>query len=188
MRDPFRFINVVDLEATCWAREDPDAAHNVSDIIEIGVAVLRLKPLEIVRKASIVVKPTNSEVSAFCTKLTGWTSADVAKGCTLAQAAQQLRDEFQAHRRPWASWGDYDREQVRRQCEREGVKYPFGRSHINVKLRHSLDSGTSRSMGMQYALVDLGLELEGQHHRGVDDACNIARILALLLGRTRSAA
>jgi len=44
-------------------------------------------------------------------------------------------------------------------------------------LRHKL----TRPVGMAQALKELGLPLEGTHHRGIDDARNIAHILHRLL-------
>lgn len=38
-----------------------------------------------------------------------------------------------------------------------------------------------REVGMPEALDLLGLKLEGTHHRGIDDASNIAKILEILL-------
>ncbi len=39
----------------------------------------------------------------------------------------------------------------------------------------------NRQMGMARALTTLGHKLEGTHHRGVDDAINIAKIAHTLL-------
>lgn len=36
--------------------------------------------------------------------------------------------------------------------------------------------GVSKGFGMSQALQQLGLELKGTHHRGIDDARNIAAI------------
>ncbi|MEL7234583.1 MAG: exonuclease domain-containing protein, partial [Chloroflexota bacterium] len=72
------YIIVIDMEATCWRsnRRPPD---QVSEIIEIGVCVLDLDTLEPDRKMSILVKPTLSTVSEFCTRLTSLTQAQVDK-------------------------------------------------------------------------------------------------------------
>ena len=40
-------------------------------------------------------------------------------------------------------------------------------------------------MGMDNLLNKLGLKLEGRHHRGVDDAYNVAKILIDILRRGR---
>ncbi|MGB3695649.1 MAG: hypothetical protein WA999_23305, partial [Spirulinaceae cyanobacterium] len=61
------------------------------------------------------------------------------------------------------------------------VKYPFGTRHINVKTLLALQRRLAKEVGMAQALEILDLPLQGTHHRGVDDAGNIARILAKLL-------
>jgi len=96
--------------------------------------------------------------------------------------------EFLAHyknyrtdRRVWASWGDYDRVQFERACKSKGLKYPFGRTHLNVKTLFALHHALKSEPGMDRALDLLKLELEGTHHRGIDDAKNIAKLLLTLL-------
>ena len=57
-----------------------------------------------------------SEVSDFCTRLTGITPDMVADAAPLADALQSLRDQFRCDERLFASWGDYDRNQFMRNC------------------------------------------------------------------------
>ena len=85
----------------------------------------------------------------------------------------------------WASWGDYDRRQFERVCKEFGVGYPFGISHLNVKTLFSLVHGLSQEIGMDMAYDHLKLQMEGTHHRGADDAWNIAGLLADLLSHVR---
>ncbi|GIK56584.1 MAG: hypothetical protein BroJett015_22470 [Chloroflexota bacterium] len=53
--------------------------------------------------------------------------------------------------------------------------------HINAKKLFALKSTGGRQVGMARALQILKMPLEGTHHRGHDDAWNIARILGTLL-------
>jgi inhibitor of KinA sporulation pathway (predicted exonuclease) len=85
----------------------------------------------------------------------------------------------------WASFGEYDRSMLQRSCSELGVAYPFGPLHLNVKTLTSAVLGRPISFGMAGALKDLGLPLVGTHHRGADDAWNIAQILAHVLGGAR---
>ncbi len=70
-----------------------------------------------------------------------------------------------------------------RQCAARQVAYPFGPTHLNVKNLLALQRALPEEVGMDAALRMVGLPLEGTHHRGVDDARNIAGLLAHLLGR-----
>ncbi|MFG2683260.1 exonuclease domain-containing protein [Streptomyces sp. NPDC048392] len=172
-------LNVIDLEATCWDGPPPPGA--VSEIIEIGLAVVDLDAGERVARHRILVRPVRSRVSAFCTELTGLAPADADRGVDLARACETLVREHGAGVRPWASWGDYDRKQFVRQCAADGVPYPFGhpaeRAHTNAKAVFTEAYGLRRRPGMAQALEIAGLPLEGRHHRGVDDAWNIAALV-----------
>ncbi|WP_306362092.1 3'-5' exonuclease [Nocardia sp. CC227C] len=176
-----RFLNVVDIEATCWEGTDPPGQS--SEIIEIGLCVLDTETRERVAKHSILVRPERSTVSEFCTRLTTLTPEQVATGTSFAEACALLRERFQADARPWASWGDYDRKQFQRQCAATGVPYPFGSRHANAKLAFSASRDTSRRYGMADALRLAGIALEGTHHRGGDDAWNIAALVIDVMER-----
>ncbi len=172
-------LNVIDLEATCWQGAPPPG--EVNEIIEVGVCVLDLSSLERVHRRSILVRPVRSTVSAFCTGLTSLTQELVDTGTTLADACSQLRTDLDSQTRPWASWGDYDRNQFLRQCGQEAVPYPFGEVHLNAKQIYAQAYGLPRrAAGMAQALQHAGLPLVGRHHRGDDDAWNIAALITLL--------
>jgi len=179
---------IVDVEATCW-RDDslPKSMlprRDDSEIIEIGVCTLDLKTLVISDARSILVKPVTSEISEFCTELTGWTQKDIDRGGhPLADACSILRKEYDTKNRSWASYGQYDANIFNRDCERKKVSYPFGKFHINIKA--IVETVLGRTVGMDEALRAFNMVLEGRHHCGVDDAKNIARIYAMLLDQMR---
>lgn len=179
--DADRCLNVVDVEATCWTGEPP--AGMASEIIEVGLTVVDLAQRRRVEKHSILVRPERSTVSDFCTELTGLTQAEVDRGVSFAEACQLLAVGFAAGRRRWASWGDYDRLQFQRQCQATHTPYPFGRRHVNAKLVFTEAHGLRKRPGMASALVTAGLPLDGRHHRGGDDAWNIAALVLDLAAR-----
>lgn len=96
-----------------------------------------------------------------------------------------LKKEFRSQDRLWASWGDYDRRQFERVCREFGVGYPFGISHLNVKTLFSIAHGLDQEVGMDMGFQRLGQPMEGTHHRGADDAWNVAGLLCGLLGSAR---
>ena len=181
MESPLRLVNVVDVEATCWDGEQP--AGQVHEIIEIGLAVVDLEAGERIARHRILVRPQRSTVSAFCTELTGLTQPEVDSGATFAEACQTLAVDHEAGLRPWASWGDYDRNQFTVQCQAAGVRYPFGRRHTNAKLVFTQANELRKRPGMARALQIAGLPLEGRHHSGEDDAWNIAALILQLAAR-----
>lgn len=169
-------VLVVDLEATCW--DDPrERGDQPSDIIEIGVCTVNLQTGKIDKPRGILVQPARSTISKFCTQLTSLTPEQIAhEGVSYKEACDLLATEYQAGRKVWLSYGDYDRKMVEAQCHDLGVPYPFGPRHGNVKLDFALRAGLTREVGMAQALKICHLKLDGHHHRGVDDALNIAKL------------
>jgi inhibitor of KinA sporulation pathway (predicted exonuclease) len=176
-------VIVIDVEATCWEGDPPPG--QASEVIEIGVCPVEVATGRRLGKHSILVRPEHSEVSPFCTRLTTLTADQVSGGVPFAEACARLRKGFRTPDRLWASYGDYDRKQFERQCRSAGVSPPFGPSHLNVKTLFALSRGLPHEVGLEQAMGLAGLPLEGTHHRGDDDAWNVAAVLAALLVRLR---
>ena len=173
-------ILVVDIEATCWDGPTPDGMK--TDIIEVGVCLLDVNSGEISDNRGILVKPERSAISDFCTELTTITPQMVSdEGISYKEACSILKKEYFSQSRAWASFGAYDAKQFQRQSTALNIGYPFGPSHINVKTLFALKKKLGHEQGMAGALAILDLPLEGTHHRGVDDANNIAKILRWIL-------
>jgi inhibitor of KinA sporulation pathway (predicted exonuclease) len=186
-RNTLNYINVVDVESTCWEGDPP--AGQQSEIIQIGIARLQLDGLVVCSAESYLVIPRNSEVSSFCTELTGITPQMIKdRGLEFVQVCALLRQDWQSAQHMWASYGDYDRVMFDRHCEAEGTRqyYPFGRRHLNVKTLTALALGLSSEVGMDVALQMLGMKLDGRHHDAMDDAKNIAHILRRVLSAARN--
>lgn len=169
-------ILVIDLEATCWEGSAPEGMYN--EIIEIGISGVNSKTRNIEFKDSIIVKPENSEISEFCTNLTTLTQEFVDKnGVTLQEAFNILESRYRSRSRVWSSWGEYDKNQISKECELKGLKNPMHRVHFNLKTLFCVMYALSKEVGVAKALDRMGMKFEGTHHRGDDDAYNIARIL-----------
>ncbi|MEU2867479.1 exonuclease domain-containing protein [Streptomyces mirabilis] len=162
-----------------WAQ--PPGA--VSEIIEIGLTVIDLDAGERLARHRTLVRPVRSTVSEFCTELTGLTPHEVDQGISFAEACQLLAAEHRAGTRPWVSWGDYDRNHFTRQCQATRTPYPFGRHYTNAKAVFTEAYGLRKRPGMAQALEIAGRRLEGRHHRGEDDAWNIAALVLHLSER-----
>jgi inhibitor of KinA sporulation pathway (predicted exonuclease) len=176
-------IIVIDIESTCW--QDAPPAGEESDIIEIGICTLDVASGQRLEKESILVTPERSRISEFCTQLTTLTQAQVEQGVAFEVACSILRKKYLSKERVWASYGDYDRRQFERQCQSLKISYPFGITHLNVKSLFAIIYALPQEVGMDKALELIDLPLEGTHHRGGDDAWNIAGILSKLLLQAR---
>lgn len=169
-------ILVIDLEATCWRGSPPEGMHN--EIIEFGIAVVDFKTKEIIESDSLIIKPKFSEISKFCTELTTITQDLIdQQGITFEEACDILKNKYKSDKRLWVSWGKYDYSQIEKDCNLRKVTFPMGRDHYNLKPLFSFKHGLGKDLGVDTALKHLNLQFEGTHHRGIDDAINIARIL-----------
>ena len=170
-------IVIVDLESTCWPPGERPKDQE-SEIIEIGICNLSLKTLKRGDKMSILVKPEVSEVSDYCTELTSLTQSDLDDAVCFSEAIEHIKKEYRTDRSPWGSWGGYDRKTLERQCRRLHHPYPMSDRHMNIKMLFAVMFNQTSECGMPAAMNRLNLPLEGVHHRGGDDAWNVARIAA----------
>jgi len=169
-------ILVIDIEATCLENQNGQPQEEfISEIIEIGYAVLDYKINEIKGTGSIIIKPIQSVVTKFCTDLTGHTQESVDRGISFAEACQTLQSDLMSGGRLWASYGNYDLDMFKKECQRKNVKYPFVAQHLNIKAMATVLNGSVNGLGRTLSL--LKMNFEGRHHSGHDDAYNTARIL-----------
>jgi inhibitor of KinA sporulation pathway (predicted exonuclease) len=182
--DPSHFL-VIDLEATC--DEDHRIPSRQMEIIEIGAVLVDGRTLAPVDELQTFVAPVRHPVlTPFCTRLTSITQADVAGAPRFPQAILKLSRFMEGRDALFCSWGDYDRNQFDLDARHHRVALPFGGRHLNLKKRFSAELGEETRYGMAGALRRVGLTLRGVHHRGIDDARNIARLLPFCLGRTQA--
>lgn len=171
-------IIVVDLETTC-TNEHAEQFQN--EIIEIGLCIVDLKKMIAEKNLSLFVKPVRSQVTDFCTRLTGITQDDVKDGLSLPEAADLLVKEYQTNEYVWASWGDFDRLIVNRECKQYKARFPFNRQHLNLKALFGVVYRTDELVGLDRAAKLTEQPFLGEHHRGVDDARTAAQLLINIL-------
>jgi inhibitor of KinA sporulation pathway (predicted exonuclease) len=167
---------IVDLEATCWEKRE----NRANEIIEIGAVCIGNEG-EWIDEFDTFVKPvTHPELSDFCTKLTSITQQMVDEA-PLFPAALEAFQQWIAHCANnddyvLCSWGHYDRVQFKNDCVLHNLPTEWLTSHISLKHQYADIKNMRRPIGMKKALKKEGLNLVGTHHRGIDDAKNIADI------------
>jgi inhibitor of KinA sporulation pathway (predicted exonuclease) len=170
------YFLIIDVEATC--SDDSSIPRHEMEIIEIGAVMLNRNTWEIDSQFQTFIKPVrHQKLTDFCTQLTTISQYDVEKAPEFAEAMaifQEWMDSFKDN--IFCSWGNYDKTQFIQDCNFHNIPYPFGAEHRNIKKEFSEYIVTSKSFGMASALNYLGMELIGTHHRGIDDARNIAAI------------
>jgi len=175
-------ILVLDLEASCDEGDKLPAEE--MEMIEVG-AVWATPDGRILAEFQALVRPMlHPRLTPFCSQLTGITQADVDSAPLFPEVAARLASFAELHGHEvatWGSWGKYDAKQLERDCARHGVENPLARlEHINLK-RTFAKSRRIKEVGMARALQMVGLPLDGSHHRGLDDARNIAKLLPFAL-------
>lgn len=153
------------------------------EIIEFGCA-LATRQGELIESNSFLVRPTRyPALTEFCQTLTGITQDMVDTAPLFAETVEMLNAWLgePAESFIWCSWGNYDRLHVQAQCHQEDataavLNYP----HLNLKRLWRRSTGQRKKTGLASALAYHELGFEGRHHRGVDDARNIVRLLPFM--------
>jgi len=168
---------IIDLEATC--SDNGIVPRDEMEIIEIGAVLQSARTFEIESEFQTFVRPVrNPNLTKFCMELTGITQSDVAGAPSFQEAIEDLKEWMDPFGDTlFCSWGDYDRKQFLQDCEYHRIAYPFHSEHLNLKARFSESNGGTKKLGITGALRNLNMNFEGSHHRGLDDARNIARIV-----------
>jgi len=164
------FCNVIDVESTCGSEV------KTSEIIQIGICTINVNKLSIENSQRLYICPQKSKITSYCTQLTGISFADVENAPLFPCVMELLFEQYELSRRPWVSWGDYDREQFIKMASIYNTRYFFGKSHINLKCEFALLMGLKREIGLVEATKRMGIGFEGTNHDGLDDAINTARI------------
>lgn len=170
---------IVDLEATCWENvRNPDRMET----IEIGAVELLTADALPSREFSRFIRPVmERELSEFCCRLTTIRQQDVDEADEFWSVFPEFLQWIGEEPFVLCSWGGYDLNQFRVDCRRHGIEFPASfERHINLKKEFARLMGV-KVCGMKRALGHAKLPLAGTHHRGIDDARNIARLATLVL-------
>lgn len=173
---------VIDFEATCF--KSKRVSRSDTEIIEFAAVLVDKRTMEVVDEFDMFVRPViYPKLDKFCTELTSITQEEVDGGYTFPTVLRQFTNWMQQYPglKTFCAWGDYDRSQLRMECERNNLDYPFDDEYINVKKLFSELKGYKRKYGVSTALKRLKLDFEGTPHRGIDDSRNIVRIMKAIL-------
>ncbi len=173
-------ILVIDLEATC--SDDGSITPEQMEVIELG-AVWATPVGEVIATMQRFVRPTeHPTLTPFCLSLTHIEQASIDTAQSWPAVAAELAHFARLYAgQCWGSWGGYDRRQIERESARHGLADPLpGLPHQNLKATFA-KARRIKHVGMATALQIVGLELEGEHHRALSDARNIAKLLPYAL-------
>ena len=164
---------VVDLEATCWNPRGPQP----NEIIEIGAVCIDENQQSVGEFEQFVKPKIHPQLSEFCTELTSITQEMVDAAPLFPEALDKFQQWIKSFGDDYTlcSWGFYDRTQFKNDCKLYNLDTSWLSAHISVKHQHGKIRNT-KPMGMKGALRKENFQLDGTHHRGIDDARNIAKI------------
>ena len=170
---------IVDLEATCW---DKPTDRSKMEIIEIGAVRLESANAPPSDEFSAFVKPVvEPTLSDFCKQLTSIEQSQVDEADHFWNVFPKFVEWIGTQPFRLCSWGGYDLNQFRADCQRHKIKMPETfENHINLKKEFARVMNV-KPCGMSKALRILKIPLQGTHHRGIDDARNIAKIAQVIL-------
>ncbi|WP_144392106.1 3'-5' exonuclease [Pleionea sediminis] len=174
---------IVDLEATCC--DIKSIPRQEMETIEIGAVIVDGESLRVIDEFTTFIKPVrHPKLTSFCTELTTIRQVDVDSAPMYAEAISLFKKWlYQYEDFLFCSWGDYDKYQLEQDSSFHNWPFPIGASHLNIKKQFSKSQGLKRKLGMAQALKHTNIELEGTHHRGIDDARNMAKLMPYILGQ-----
>ena len=177
-------IACVDLEATCC--DDDSFPRSEMEIIEFGCTVVDPQDdYKVVATYNTFVRPVvHPTLTDFCKNLTTINQSDVDGADTWIDVSRDIEsffDDLEAHeQRPiaWTSWGDYDRNQISKECRRWYIaSEPMPELHFNLKRLDAAWRNTTKEHGLRGTIQRLGLTFPGTLHRASDDAAAVAMVL-----------
>lgn len=173
---------VLDLEATCWKERSKGKQH---EIIEIGALAISEEG-KVLGEFSEFIRPViHPELSPFCTELTSITQDQVDEAKTFPSVIQEFQDWIGVGKEEYwlGSWGFYDKKQFEKDCKFHSLDTAWLSPHLSIKHQHQKILNLAKPLGMDRALSMESFELDGTHHRGIDDARNISKIFLKYLGK-----
>ena len=175
---------IYDLEATCWLGRPP---QGVQEIIEIGA--VKVSPVgEVLSSFSSFIKPwVNPVLSGFCKKLTSITQEDVNRARTFPKVVEAFKDWIDIYDEDYVlcSWGKFDVQLLRNDCNLHKLEDDWLEHHINLKAQYVEIKGHVKYTGLKNTLEREGFEFTGRHHRAINDAENTAKIFIKLIDEWR---
>ena len=175
---------VVDLEATCYNSEVGRPIDFVNEIIEIGAVKLDSTGKEISRFGKFAKPLKFPVISKFCNELTTITQDDIDYADNLSDVLVEFFEWCDGAK--LVSWGNYDRSQLTKDLIANDLEYLLDglEGHQSLKHLHGQWNNLRRGgIGVSGALRFEKLTFDGQPHRGIDDAINIAKIFRKYIDR-----
>lgn len=191
-KSKYRYLIIVDLEATCDFSPSPVVDSTSAEIIEFPWVVLDTETLEFKYEKQVYIKPDNLiGMTPYCRVLTGITTEEVKSGCSLAEGIE-IFNNFVMNTFPEDSYriltdGVWDLQfQLREEALRKKIPLAkWFKEYFDLKeeFRKFLPWFPFRQSepSLHTMLRALNLDFVGKHHSGIDDCYSIAQIVGIMI-------
>ena len=118
------------------------------------------------------------KIKPECTNITMIRQKDVDGGMGFADLLEHLAGAYVPGEAWLACWGDSDQRVIDQACRRYKISCPFDwADYIDLAFEYRSFFGRERSIGLQQAVDETGVERYGMSHLAMDDAVNAARVM-----------
>lgn len=165
---------VFDLEATCWKNRP----KQTQEIIEIG-AIKFNRYAEVTGHYNRFIRPVLHPIlSPFCKELTTIEQVTINRAANFVEVIENFQDWIEIFDEEYllCSWGKFDKQLLRQDCELHDVEEDWLDPYINLKEQYREIRRLNRTYGLKKALEYEGFEFEGTQHRAYDDAENLTKL------------
>eukprot|EP00164_Ancoracysta_twista_P007747 GFYU01011053.1.p2 GENE.GFYU01011053.1~~GFYU01011053.1.p2 ORF type:complete len:556 (+),score=81.30 GFYU01011053.1:218-1885(+) len=186
----YRYLIVLDFEATCDFGPEPTISDDTSEIVEFPWVVLDTKEMKIVHEEQMFVKPDDiNSITNYCTRLTGITQDNCKDALPLKESLEKFTAYLDSLDGDYCllTDGKWDIQvQLLREAKRKGVELgaPF-KHYFDVKERfcacYPWFKFDRRGPFLKNMIESIGAFMEGKHHSGIDDSKSISSVVIHLL-------
>lgn len=174
------YIVIVDIEHTCT--EDGSIPPDEREIIEIGAVLVETKSLAVIDEYSSLIRPVrHPKVSEFCTQLTGIKQLELDNAESFPHVFKRFVNWLSARSNTLiATWGAYDLVQINIDCAFHNLDEFSPTTALNLKVAFKQAQNLKKPVGLKKALEISFQPFSGNHHRGLNDAKNTAKLLPFI--------
>ncbi|MBK7232862.1 MAG: exonuclease domain-containing protein [Saprospiraceae bacterium] len=169
---------VFDLEATCW--NSNGTALRKQEIIEIGACILDEYGRVESTFQSFVKPQMNPFLSNYCMQLTTITQEEIDKAKSFPKVLESFIDWANPEDEDYifCAWGDADKDLLKSDAQSFNLDISWLKPYIDIKARYHRNRQLSKLQGLDRVMHTNGFHFEGQRHRAIYDALNLAKLVA----------
>ncbi|MBK8955551.1 MAG: exonuclease domain-containing protein [Saprospiraceae bacterium] len=172
---------ILDLEATCW---NDTIQNREQEIIEIAACRINAYG-KIENTFTSLIKPQKYPLlSSYCKQLTGIEQIEVDR----AKKFDWVLNEFlnwceydEINPLSIFTWGKTDLQLLTQSCDIYQLEMDWLGQYVDMKSIYARMKGLPKLVGLDKALMLENFEFEGNRHRALPDAVNLAKIFVKYL-------